>query len=79
MAGKSSNLYNNFKLRLFQDDDYFLAGNYGGAIGNLESDEAWANMDRAVTSNDPNNRFHFLLSMTRLAYPLILYQKKQIK
>ena len=46
---------------LFQDDDYFLAGNYGGEIGNLESDEAWLNLDRAVTNNDPNNRFHFLL------------------
>jgi len=46
---------------LFQDDDYYLAGNYEGAIGNLESDEEWSNLDRAVTSNDPNNRFHFLL------------------
>ena len=46
---------------LFQDDDYFIAGNYGGTIGNLESDEDWSNMDRAVTNNDPNNRFHFLL------------------
>lgn len=49
------------------DDDYFLAGDYGGAIGVVAADEPWINFDRAVTEWDTTNRIHFILDTFQAA------------
>ncbi len=50
---------------LFQDDDYFIAGDYGNPIGVVAEDEPWVNLDRAIASSDPTNRVHFLLDSSQ--------------
>lgn len=50
-----------------RDDDYYFAGDYGGAIGFVDRDEPWTNLDRAITGSDPRNRYHFVLSEAQAA------------
>lgn len=50
------------------DDDYYFAGAYGGSIGMIATSENPAtNFERAVTSGDPNDRIHFILSSAQAA------------
>lgn len=45
-----------------RDDDYYFAGVYPPPVGTLASDEPPANFERAITSGDPRNRVHFMLT-----------------
>ena len=45
-----------------KDDDYYLAGTYPAPVGVVAADEAIANVERAVTADDPRNRIHFPLT-----------------
>jgi hypothetical protein len=44
------------------DDDYYLAGTYAAPIGVLAGPEPVSNLERAVTTSDPNDRIHFNLT-----------------
>ena len=42
------------------DDDYYFAGDYGGSVGVVETDEPITNIERALTDADPTDRFHWI-------------------
>lgn len=51
-----------------KDDDYYFAGTYPAPIGVVPASEDPAtNFERAITSSDPNDRFHFNLSAAQAA------------
>jgi uncharacterized protein (DUF1800 family) len=51
-----------------RDDDYYFAGTYPAPIGVVAAAENPAtNFERAVTSGDPNDRIHFMLTAAQAA------------
>ncbi len=44
------------------DDHYFFAGSYSTAVGEVASVESLENVERAISSSDPNSVVHFVLT-----------------
>ncbi|MFP6873571.1 MAG: hypothetical protein VCA55_08670, partial [Verrucomicrobiales bacterium] len=49
------------------DDDFYLAGSYPAPVNDVQADEIWKNLDRAIANNDPANRIHFNLGALQAA------------